>query len=193
MPYGTMPPPDVVDLLLEQHSRARDLMRDVMRTTGEQRRTAFRRLVHLLSVHEAAEQEVVHPTTRRTAVAGHEIVTDRLEEERAAKELLARLDRLDPDEADFLPAFRAMREVVVTHSVAEQRYEFNNLRKDVGPAERLGMRLLVHAAEKVAPTRPHPGVQSATANLLLGPPAAVYDRARDAVRAFRERSGDGAS
>ncbi|WP_239071904.1 hypothetical protein [Amycolatopsis sp. SID8362] len=37
-------------------------------------------------------------------------------------------------------------------------------------------------AEAVGPTRPHPGVESATANLLLGPPAAIMDRARDLIR-----------
>lgn len=32
-------------------------------------------------------------------------------------------------------------------------------------------------AESTAPTRPHPGVESATANLLAGPFAAMLDRA----------------
>jgi hypothetical protein len=40
----------------------------------------------------------------------------------------------------------------------------------------------VKVAEAVAPTRPHPGVESATANLLLGPPVAIMDRARDLIR-----------
>ncbi|TDB73147.1 hemerythrin domain-containing protein, partial [Micromonospora sp. KC723] len=31
-------------------------------------------------------------------------------------------------------------------------------------------------------TRPHPGAQSATANLAMGPALAVIDRIRDAVR-----------
>lgn len=42
-------------------------------------------------------------------------------------------------------------------------------------------------AESVAPTRPHPGVESATANLVLGPPIAIMDRARDAIRAVLGR------
>ncbi|MEQ4299909.1 hypothetical protein ABNF97_00730 [Plantactinospora sp. B6F1] len=40
----------------------------------------------------------------------------------------------------------------------------------------------VRAAEAVAPTRPHPGVESATANLLLGPPVAVVAAVRNAIR-----------
>jgi hypothetical protein len=45
------------------------------------------------------------------------------------------------------------------------------------------MAATVKVAEAAAPTRPHPGVESAKANLLLGPPAAIMDRARDAIRA----------
>jgi hypothetical protein len=39
----------------------------------------------------------------------------------------------------------------------------------------------VQLAESMAPTRPHPGVESATANLITGPFAAMLDRARDAL------------
>jgi hypothetical protein len=39
----------------------------------------------------------------------------------------------------------------------------------------------------VAPTRPHPTAgESATANLIAGPPAALFDRMRDAVRDWRQ-------
>ena len=36
-------------------------------------------------------------------------------------------------------------------------------------------------AAAVAPTRPHPGVESQAANLIAGPFAAMLDRARDAI------------
>ncbi|MGX1274262.1 hypothetical protein RKD18_007456 [Streptomyces phaeoluteigriseus] len=39
----------------------------------------------------------------------------------------------------------------------------------------------------MAPTRPHPGVESATANVALGPVAALMDRTRDAVRSAMGR------
>ena len=45
----------------------------------------------------------------------------------------------------------------------------------------------VRAAEATAPTRPHPGVETATANLLLGPPAAIMDRARDLIRGAKRK------
>jgi hypothetical protein len=187
MPYGAMPELDVVDLLLQQHMRVRDLMAEVMARSGDQRRAAFRELVRLLSVHEAAEEEVVHPALRRHAAAGDAIADDRLQEEHDAKELLEQLDGMDPDAPDFMPLFLRMREAVITHAVSEQRYEFNNLRHKAGQSELRGMRLLVQAAEKVAPTHPHAGVESATANIVVGTPTAIIDRARDAIRSARER------
>jgi len=45
----------------------------------------------------------------------------------------------------------------------------------------------VRAAERIAPTRPHPGVESPAANFLLGPPLAIMDRARDAIREVLRR------
>jgi hypothetical protein len=47
--------------------------------------------------------------------------------------------------------------------------------------------LAVQAAESIAPTRPHPGAGSSVAgNVVLGPPAALFDRMRDAVRDWRQ-------
>jgi hypothetical protein len=40
----------------------------------------------------------------------------------------------------------------------------------------------VKAAEAMAPTRPHPGVESGAKNMALGPVAALMDRTKDAVR-----------
>jgi hypothetical protein len=39
----------------------------------------------------------------------------------------------------------------------------------------------VRAAEAIAPTRPHPGVESAKLNFALGPFASMLDRARDLI------------
>jgi hypothetical protein len=45
----------------------------------------------------------------------------------------------------------------------------------------------LQAAEVAAPTRPHPkSGESGIANLLAGPPLALFDRARDAVRDWRQ-------
>ncbi len=190
MPYGEMPPPDVVEHLVSQHMRIRDLLAEVLRTSGDERRQAFREVLRLLSVHETAEEEVVHPRARHAEAAGDSIVDDRLGEEHDAKELLEQLDGMDVDDPQFLPLFVRLREAVITHAVYEQRYEFNRLRQHLSTTERAAMLGLVRAAEATAPTHPHAGFESAMANLFLGPPVSIMDRARDAIRRARE-SGHG--
>src|SRR3712207_9112418 len=49
---------DVIDLLLAQHARIEELFVLAAGAEGEPRRAAFDELVHLLAVHETAEEEV---------------------------------------------------------------------------------------------------------------------------------------
>jgi hemerythrin superfamily protein len=180
-----MPEGDVVDLLIHQHSQIRDLFDEVENTLGEARKNAFDRLVRLLAVHETAEEEIIHPLARRVLPGGEEIVDDRLEEERQAKEKLARLESMDPETPQFLSELDKLRIAVLTHARAEERYEFQRIRDELGDTQRRGLAAAVKIAEAIAPTHPHPGVESATKNLLAGPAAAVADRIRDLIRATR--------
>lgn len=179
---------DVVGLLIRQHSQIRDLFMRVACSQGQERKEAFRRLVTLMAVHETAEEEIVHPLARRSLHGGEGIVDDRLKEEHTAKAILAELESLDTDDPRFLGVLNQLRGDVLTHARAEERYEFVRLRAEFGDAQRKGLAAAVRAAEAVAPTHPHPGVETATKNLLVGPALAVADRVRDLIRdAMRPR------
>ncbi|MYQ30834.1 hemerythrin domain-containing protein [Streptomyces sp. SID4956] len=173
---------DVVSLLMRQHGDVRNLFDEVEATSGEERRDAFRRLVRLLAVHETAEEEVVHPFVRRSVAGGQEIVEDRLKEEREAREMLAVLDDMDPDGPDFLPKLIELRRDVQMHARAEERYEFIHIRRSTDVTDLAAMAKAIKAAEAMAPTRPHPGVESGAKNMALGPVAALMDRTKDTVR-----------
>ena len=86
---------------------------------------------------------------------------------------------------DFQPLFRELRAAVEAHARHEEESEFPQLRIKGSEDELVGMATLVKAAEAVAPTHPHPGVESQTKNLALGPMAAVVDRTRDAIHKAR--------
>lgn len=179
---------DAIDLLLAQHARIEQLFREVLDAQGEQRRQRFEELVRLLAVHETAEEEVIHPLARSRIDAGAEVVQARLAEERMAKELLARLSEDGTDAPDFEDRFITLRDIVLLHAKREERYEFPHLRQVTDVRTRARLADAVRIAEMIAPTRPHPGVESATANILLGPGLAMVDRLRDALRdALRER------
>jgi hemerythrin superfamily protein len=172
---------DVVDLLLAQHQQIRSLFARLETAAEDQRTDLFRELVTLLAVHETAEEEVVHPRTRRVE-GGDAIVDARLGEEHRAKELLGTLNDMGPKAEGFDTLLLQLRDDVLAHARHEEQEEFPRLRRDSNPDELRGMAVAVRAAEALAPTRPHAGVESATANLLLGPPLAIMDRARDLIR-----------
>ncbi|MQY27787.1 hemerythrin domain-containing protein [Nocardia aurantia] len=173
---------DVVDLLLRQHRQVEDLLEQIPAARGKAKQERFRELVRLLAIHESAEEQFVHPAARRTT-AGHAVVDRRLAEEKAAKHVLAELHDLGVDHADFDEKFGAFANSVRAHAENEENEEFPALRAANSPEELHRMAERVEMAEKLAPTRPHPNAgESATANLLTGPPLAVFDRIRDALR-----------
>jgi hypothetical protein len=174
---------DVVDLLLTQHARIEEQFLLVLGArTGQAKQDAFDDLVRLLSVHETAEEELIHPLSRGLVPGGDPLIDDRLEEERQANEILARLVKEGADADGFDAALLLLRNAVLMHARHEERYEFTQLRAKVPAAQLRALAPAVRAAEALAPTRPHPGTESATANLLAGPILAVADRTRDLIR-----------
>ncbi|MFL6142079.1 MAG: hemerythrin domain-containing protein [Labedaea sp.] len=172
---------DVVTILIQQHQELRALFLVLDDAVGDVRRDAFHRLVRLLAVHETAEAEIVHPAVRGLK-GGAAVAAARAAEEHRVTALLSTLDQIGPDAEGFDTLLMQLRDDVLAHAVHEEREEFPLLRAACGPARLHAMARAVRAAEAIAPTRPHPGVQGAKANLLLGPPLAIMDRARDLIR-----------
>jgi hypothetical protein len=75
-----------------------------------------------------------------------------------------------------------MREVFIAHAKHEERDEFPRLFEQYDEEKLRSLAKAVQAAETIAPTRPHPGIESPEANFLLGPAAAIADRVRDLIR-----------
>ncbi|NGY64008.1 hemerythrin domain-containing protein [Lentzea sp. NEAU-D13] len=172
---------DVITLLQKQHETIRTLFAEVETASGAERKDAWHELVRLLSIHETAEEEIVHPAVSRVS-GGEPIVDARVAEEHRAKELLSTMDDIGPDAEGFDTLLVQLRDDVLAHAAHEEQMEFPLLR-EVHDQERLErMARAVEAAEAIAPTRPHPGVESPIANLALGPVVAVVDKARDAIR-----------
>jgi hemerythrin superfamily protein len=172
---------DVVSFLKAQHRQIRSLFERVSAVSGGEREHAFTDLRRLLAVHETAEEEVVHPRVRREFTDGDVIVTARLNEEVAAKEMLAALEKLDVDSEEFAAGLEQLRDDVIAHAEAEETEEFSRLAAALDDKQLERMRRVAALAEKTAPTHPHPGVELRGENLLAGPFAAMLDRARDAI------------
>ena len=181
---------DVVDLLLDQHRVIRELCAEVAAATVAERERPFRELLRLLAVHEAVEEELVHPYVKRRVEGAKEAVAERVEEEREVNKMLAALDALGPTNPGFDELFTRFRTALLAHADKEESSEFAGIRSATRPAERTAMAAAVRLASVLAPTHPHPGNESAPRALLVGTPMAMMDRARDLLRsALASRPG----
>jgi Hemerythrin HHE cation binding domain len=177
-------PDDVVKFLRDQHNLIKDMFDDVLSASDPKaREKSFTDLRQLLAVHETAEEMVVHPRARHEIEDGDAIVDARIKEEHEAKEALSRLEKMDVGSAEFVNELKKFRDDVVEHAEHEENEEFSKLGDALDADSRKRMVAAVQAAESIAPTRPHPGVESAKVNFAVGPFASMLDRARDAISA----------
>lgn len=181
-----LPTGSVVAVLLEQHARIRELFAQTAAASGEARQRSFDELRELLAVHEAGEEIVVRPVTRKDSEGT--IADARNEEEKQAASALSDLEDLDTDSVEFAAKLAALEHEVSDHADAEERTEFPYILSsiDQDKQKKMGSRLL--KVERVAPTHPHPSAAgSPAAQAVAGPFAGLLDRARDA---FNKASKD---
>jgi hemerythrin superfamily protein len=175
-------PEEVVAFLKAQHNLIEDMFDEVLHASDPKaREKPFVELRQLLAVHETAEEMVVHPRMRREGDGGDAIVDSRLKEEHEAKELLSRIEKLDSTSQEFVDELTKLRDAVLDHARHEEDEEFPVLQREVDANDLKRMGSAVRAAEAIAPTRPHPGVESAKLNFAVGPFASMLDRARDLI------------
>jgi hemerythrin superfamily protein len=171
---------DVILLLRSQHEQVKALMASIATADTASRQEKFDQLRAFLAMHETAEEMIVRPVSRQ--VAGAEVVDARNAEEKQATEVLAELEELDATSPEFLPRFEAFRSAVLLHAQNEESLEFPRILSDRSPEERAQMGRALRAAEKLAPTHPHPSTAgSAAAQYVVGPFAAMVDKVRDAL------------
>jgi hemerythrin superfamily protein len=173
----------VVDFLKTQHVAIKELFAETLAATDAQtQREAFLRLRTLLAVHETAEEMLVHPRARRKLGNGPDIVAARLAEEHDAKVALRELEQLQPGSPEFSAALTDLQSAVLAHAEHEEAEEFATMEQQLDADELAKLGRAVQVVERLAPTHPHPGVESALANMAAGPLAAVVDRTRDALQ-----------
>jgi hemerythrin superfamily protein len=175
-------PDEVIAFLKAQHNLIEDMFDQVLHASDpEAREKPFVQLRQLLAVHETAEEMVVHPRVRREVDAVDSIVNARLEEEHEAKELLSRIEKIDITSQQFIEELTKLRDAVLDHALHEEKYEFPKLEQQLDADELKRLTSAVRAAEAIAPTRPHAGVESPMLNFAVGPFASMIDRARDLI------------
>jgi hypothetical protein len=129
---------DIVDVLLDQHQKLRQLCADVQSASGEDKTRLLGDLARLVYVHEYGERAVVHPVTRDRTTGGDPVGRACQAEGERAIRAVAELRDLGVNHPDFAAQFGAFREAVLDGDGHEERGEWPLLRRYV-PTQRLHM------------------------------------------------------
>lgn len=136
---------DALDLLARDHRAILRMFRDYQRLlrehgTREQKAEVSGQLCLRLSVHLQIEEEIFYPAAR-TALGDAADVDEALVDHHGVAELIARLDEMEPDAADFDATVAVLEAWIVPHMRAEQDELFPQLRRSGLDTLALGHRL----------------------------------------------------
>lgn len=136
---------DALDLLARDHRAILRMFRDYQRLlrehgTREQKAEVSGQLCLRLSVHLQIEEEIFYPAAR-AALGDAGGVDEALVDHRGVAELIARLDEMEPDAADFDATVAVLEAWIVPHMRAEQDELFPQLRRSGLDTLALGHRL----------------------------------------------------
>ena len=169
-------------LLRQQHDTVKQMFDQLLNAQGPQRTELFDCLRATLATHETAEEIVVYPRLRKLGADGDRVADARIAEEDEAKNVLAKLEKLGPEDDGFDQQLHAFHQAVLDHATAEESEVFPLLERSCPAGELHTMAERIKKAEDMAPTHPHPhGPNSAIGNRLVGPFAKMVDKVRDAM------------
>ena len=179
---------DVVAVLTGQHTEAREILAELDETVAAVAEITrdmagpFRRLVALLSAHEAAEELVVYPALRTRLQRGT-LAGEIIAEEDEGRRQLARLEKLAAGFFAFPDALAQFEQTLLAHAEHEERTVFPALEAGLSVEERARLGADVRYAEVKAPSHPHAhSPHGAIGHAVLDPVLATIDRLRDSVR-----------
>jgi hemerythrin superfamily protein len=172
----------VIDLLVSDHRKVEQLLGrfDVVPTA--ERGEYFCEVVHELVRHEMAEELVVYPALRSDAPDGPAQADARIREQAEAEQMLDEMEHMDPASQEFGARFLQLRHAVLQHANAEESQAFPLLGQTEDASKLMAMGQRYEKAKAKAPTHPHPHApDTPPGNKLLGPIAAMLDKARDSM------------
>lgn len=175
--------PDVFQVLKKDHDDVKAMLtqlqegpRAITGATAEQlmyRKKAVEALVIEQAKHEAAEQQYLWPAVGRLGADGLRVAEVGLGQETEADQILADLDKLEPDEAEFEERLAAFATVARAHIAFEESRAWPLLRATMTAAEAQALGEQITQAKKLAPARPHPHVPAQPGPVESAGPAAA--------------------
>lgn len=176
---------DVIEILVHDHREVEEMFKELEGLRGasssddiERRKQLTDRVTIELVRHSVAEEVLVYPEVDRKV--SREEADHAREEHAEAEETLARLEKLDRDDAAFDDELATLMAEIRHHIEDEEGEMFAHMRQVIDEDELRRLGQAVEVFKKVAPTRPHPNVPNdPLSRTAAGPAASLFDRMRD--------------
>ena len=188
--------PDVFEVLGEDHAEVKYMLTVLEETPGrsagaaadvlDARKQLAEQLVIESSRHEAAEEQHFWPTVRERLGDGDRLADEAISQESEAKEVLAKIDKLEASDPEFDQLIGEFIPAARRHIEFEETRVWPGLRKVLSPDELQELGKKITKTKARGPTRPHPRTPPTPAALgTIGPAVALIDKLRDALTGRR--------
>ncbi|MCU1464670.1 MAG: hypothetical protein JWM72_598 [Actinomycetia bacterium] len=148
-------------------------------------------MIEALSRHAEIEELVFYPAVREQMSRAESDVLEALEEHHVVKVVLRELESMDPAAERFDAKVTVMMEAVRHHVKEEEGELFPKVRRQIDRRELVELGEQLRRAQRVVPTRPHPGApDTPPGNVVAGAAVAVMDRARTVGKRAVDRVRD---
>ena len=183
---------DVFTVLAKDHEEVKGMLAELDKGptqatgAGEDQLALRKRMAEELvieeSKHEALEEMYFWPAVREHLPDGETPAATATHQEQEGKEVLNKLDKLQPDEAEFEQLLAKFITDGREHIAFEETQVWPGMRTALSAeqAEEIGTKIA--EGKSTAPTRPHPNTPPSSGMLkTAGPVAAAADKMRDKV------------
>lgn len=133
------------------------------------------------TAHDTGPEEEA-AVVRKEMTNGEALADARIAEQAEAEKLLKDMERIGPDDQEWLGMFRQLCTAVLAHAEKEETLVLTPMGQQLSAERRDEVAGRYEKAKAMAPTHPHPvAPDTPPGNVALGPVAALVDRALDAM------------
>jgi hemerythrin superfamily protein len=150
------PNEDAVTLLTADHAKVKKLFEEFEdlkeeASSAEDKSALVTQICNELKVHAQIEEEIFYPAVRR-AIDDGDLMDEALVEHAGAKELIAQLEDMSPDDALYDAKVTVLGEQIQHHVNEEEGEMFPKAKKAKVDGEALGVQMTERKAELMAET-----------------------------------------
>lgn len=136
--------PNAIDLLKEDHARVKQSFKEFEKLDQADTATLqemVRAVCAELKAHTTIEEEIFYPAVR-AAIEDEDLMNEAQVEHASAKDLIAQLEGMQPDDPLYSATFTVLGEYVLHHVKEEESEMFPQVRKAKLDLEELGAKIM---------------------------------------------------